>query len=229
MNATAIVWIVVAVLGAVLLFFLGWRWASRVWSLPCPTLLAWALDSRLYERITGTEVTLRRMGLRPGQRVLEVGPGTGRLLIPAAQRVLPGGEAVGIDIQPGMVERLRERARRAQVSNLTAILGDATHPIVSEESFDLAFLATTLGEIPDRAAVLAQCFRALKPGGVLSITEMFPDPHYQPRPTVKRLAEQAGFRLQSLQGGWWLLTANFVKPGDAPPETIADAVPPRSS
>ena len=229
MNATAIVWIVVAVLGAVLLFFLGWRWASRVWSLPCPTLLAWVLDNPFYERITGTEVTLRRMGLRPGQRVLEVGPGTGRLLIPAAQRVLPGGEAVGIDIQPGMVERLRERARRAQVSNLTAILGDATHPIVSEESFDLAFLATTLGEIPDRAAVLAQCFRALKPGGVLSITEMFPDPHYQSRSTVKRLAEETGFRLQSIQGGWWLFTANFEKPGDAPPETIADAVPPRSS
>jgi ubiquinone/menaquinone biosynthesis C-methylase UbiE len=217
MNATVIVWIVVGVLGAVVLFFLGWRWASRVWSLPCPTLFAWFLESRFYERITGTEVTLRRMGLRPGQRVLEVGPGPGRLLIPAAQRVLPGGEVVGIDIQPGMVERLKERARRAQVSNLTAILADATQPVVPEASFDLAFLVTTLGEIPDRAAVLAQCFRALKPGGVLSITEMFPDPHYQSRPTVKRLAGQAGFRLQSLQGGWWLFTANFVKPAETPP------------
>jgi ubiquinone/menaquinone biosynthesis C-methylase UbiE len=123
---------------------------------------------------------------------------------------------VGIDIQPGMVERLKERARRAQVSNLTAILGDATQPMVPEASFDLAFLVTTLGEIPDRAAVIAQCFRALKPGGVLSITEMFPDPHYQSRSTVKRLAEEAGFRLQSVQGGWWLFTANFVKPGATP-------------
>ncbi len=216
MNATVMVWIVVAVLGAVVLFFLGWRWASRVWSLPCPTLLAWVLDNPFYERLTGTEVTLQRMGLQPGQRVLEVGPGTGRLLIPAAQRVLPGGEVVGIDIQPGMVERLRERARRAQVGNLTAILGDATQPVVPEASFDLAFLVTTLGEIPDRAAVLAQCFRALKPGGVLSITEMFPDPHYQSRSTVKRLAEEARFRLQSIQGGWWLFTANFVKPGETP-------------
>ena len=214
MTVTA--WIVVAVLGAVLVFLLGWRWASRVWSLPCPTLLAWALDNRFYERITGTQVTLQRMGLRPGQRVLEVGPGTGRLLIPAAQRVLPGGEVVGIDIQPGMVERLKERARRAQVSNLTAIVGDATQPMVAEADFDLAFLATTLGEIPDRAAVLAQCFRGLKPGGVLSITEIFPDPHYQSRSTVKRLAEETGFRLQSIQGGWWLFTANFVKPGATP-------------
>jgi len=64
--------------------------------------------------------------------------------------------------------------------------------------------------------VLAQCFRALRPGGVLSITEMFPDPHYQSRSTVTRLAELAGFRLQSIQGGWWLFTANFVKPGATP-------------
>jgi hypothetical protein len=51
---------------------------------------------------------------------------------------------------------------------------------------------------------------------VLSITEMFPDLHYQSLSTVKRLAEEAGFRLQSVQGGWWLFTANFVKPGETP-------------
>jgi SAM-dependent methyltransferase len=133
MTTAVTVWILVAALGAVVLFFLGWRWASPVWSLPCPTLLAWVLDNRFYERITGTGVTLQRMGLRPGQRVLEVGPGPGRLLVPAARRVLPGGEAVGIDIQPGMVKRLKGRARRAQVTNLTAILGDATQPVVHGE------------------------------------------------------------------------------------------------
>ena len=199
-------------IATVILIFVGWRWASRVWSLPCPSLVGWALESAFYERITGTEKTLERIGLKPGQRVLEVGPGPGRLLIPAARRVLPGGEVVGIDIQPGMIERLKERAKSANVTNLTAILGDATQPIVPEASFDLAFLVTTLGEIPDRAAALAQCFRALKSGGVLSVSEMLPDPHYQSKTTVKRLAEAAGFRIQSVEGGIWLFTANFVKP-----------------
>ena len=40
------------------------------------------------------------------EKVLEIGPGLGRLLIPAARRVMPGGEVVGIDIQPKMIERL---------------------------------------------------------------------------------------------------------------------------
>jgi ubiquinone/menaquinone biosynthesis C-methylase UbiE len=214
MNPTVAAWIVVAVLATVVLFYFAWRWASRIWSLPCPTLFAWFLESDFYQRITGTQVTLQRIGLKPGQKVLEIGPGPGRLLIPAAHCVMPDGKVVGIDIQPGMIGRLKERAKRANVANLTAILGDATQPIVSEASFDVTFLVTTLGEIPDRAAALAQCYRSLKPGGVLSITEMFPDPHYQSRSTVKRLAEEADFRLESVQGRWWLFTANFVKPVD---------------
>jgi ubiquinone/menaquinone biosynthesis C-methylase UbiE len=99
------------------------------------------------------------------------------LLIPAARQVLPDGDVVGIDIQPAMLARLQTRAQRAGVTNLKAILGDATQPQLAEGSFDVVFLCAALGEISDRAA-LAQCFRALKPGGVLAITEMFGDPHY---------------------------------------------------
>ena len=193
-------------------FTLGWRWASRRWSLPCPSLLAWALDNSLVEQSPLTLKTLDRIGFRPGDKVLEIGPGPGRLLIPAARRVMPGGEVVGIDIQPKMIERLEARAKAAEITNLTTILGDATQPHVPESSFDLAFLCTTLGEIPDRSAALAQCYRALKPAGRLSITELIPDPHYQSRSTVRRLAEGAGFRFLSIQGGWSFYTANFVKP-----------------
>jgi ubiquinone/menaquinone biosynthesis C-methylase UbiE len=207
-----LVWALLAVLAILVAVSLGWRWASRRWSLPCPAALAWALESPLIQRLNGTRTTLERLRLRPGQRVLEVGPGPGRLLIPAARLVLPDGEVVGIDIQPAMLARLQARAQRAGVTNLRAILGDATQPQVAEGSFDVVFLCAALGEIPDRVAALAQCLRALKPGGVLSITEMFGDPHYQSRSVVKRLAEGVGFRLQSVQGGWWLFTATFVKP-----------------
>jgi ubiquinone/menaquinone biosynthesis C-methylase UbiE len=203
-------WIVLGLLALFVAFSLGWRWASRIWSLPCPSLTAWRFDNPLLRRLTRT--TLDRLELRPGQRILEIGPGPGRLLIPAAQAVLPGGEAVGIDIQPGMIDRLKARAGRAAVTNLQAILGDATQSHVPEASFDLVFLCTALGEIPDRAAALVQCHRALKPGGVLAITEIIGDPHYQSRSVVRRLAEAAGFRLQSIQGRWWFYTARFLNP-----------------
>lgn len=207
-----IAWLVILLVALGVAFSLAWRWASRQWSLPCPTLLAWMLENPILQRLNGTRITLDRMGLRSGQRILEIGPGPGRLLIPAAERVLPNGEAVGIDIQPGMIERLRARAERANITNLVVILGDATQPQVPEASFDLVFLCTVLGEVPDRPAVLKQSFRALKQGGILSITELFGDPHYQSRSTVKRLAEEVGFRLQSIEGRLWFFTANFVKP-----------------
>lgn len=206
LEVVAAVVVVVAAIG------FAWRWASRVWSLPCPSTIGWALEWPLFVRLSGTPRILERIGFRPGQRVLEIGPGPGRLLIPAAQRVLPGGEVVGIDIQPKMLLRLRHRAQQRNVTNLMALLGDATHLPVADASFDLVFLVTVLGEIPDRAAALAECYRVLRPGGVLSISEMFGDPHFQWKRTVRRLAAAAGFQLQSIAGGIGLYTANFVKP-----------------
>jgi len=87
--------ILALLLGALVTINVWWRRQSRRRSLPCPTWLAGSLASPLADRVIGTQETLDRMGLQPGQRVLEVGPGPGRLLIPAAWRVLPGGEVVG--------------------------------------------------------------------------------------------------------------------------------------
>lgn len=202
---------IVLLLLALVAVNLWWRRESRRHSMPCPTWLAGFLEGSRMDRVLGTQTTLDRIGPQPGQRVLEVGPGPGRLLIPAARRVLPGGEVVGLDIQPGMIERLKARAAQAGASNLTPILGDATQSHFPPDHFDVIYFCTVLGEIPDRAVALRQCYAALKPGGLLSITEIFPDPHYQSRTTVKRLAESVGFRLQALHGPWYFFTANFVK------------------
>jgi precorrin-6B methylase 2 len=107
-----ILWILLGIIAVLVAINLGWRWASRIWSLPCPAAMAgrFQRQSPVVRRLT--QATLDRLELRPGQRILEIGPGPGRLLIPAAQRVLPGGEALGIDVQPGMVERLKVWAER---------------------------------------------------------------------------------------------------------------------
>jgi ubiquinone/menaquinone biosynthesis C-methylase UbiE len=207
----AVIVVVLAVGGAVILASLAWRTASHYRSLPCPTALAWLLDNPLAGRVLGTQSTLQWMGLRPGQRVLEIGPGPGRLSIPAARQVLPGGEVVGLEIQPGMLDRLKARAAQAGVTNLTAVLGDAPQAHFAPESFDVVCLCTVLGEIHDRAEVLRQCWQVLRPGGRLSITEVMVDPHYQSRATVQRLAEGAGFELEHVYSRGYRFTANFVK------------------
>lgn len=185
---------------------IGWRLLGRHRVLPCPV---W-MSAILYIK-WGAEKTLDWIGLKPGQRVLEIGPGVGRLLIPAARRVLPGGEVVGLDIQPGMIERLKKRVVKKGISNLTAVLGDAVNSYFPSESFDVIYFCTVLGEITDREAALKQCYKALKPNGLLSITEILPDPHYQSLSKVKQLAKTAGFQLQTVHDKWYYFTANFVK------------------
>jgi SAM-dependent methyltransferase len=112
-----IVWILAGLVMFRIAVSLGWRWACRKWSLPCPTCFAWVLENSVFQKILGTATIIKRIGLRPGQRVLEIGPGPGRLLLPAAQRVLPGGEVIGIDIQRGMLDRLTRRAKERNVTN----------------------------------------------------------------------------------------------------------------
>jgi arsenite methyltransferase len=209
-GSTIIVACAIAIAVAYLAVNLGWRWASRRTPLPCPSSLAWSLQGGFVDWWAATQRTLDRIEPHPGNRVLEVGPGPGRLLVPAAARVLPGGEVVGLDVQQGMIDRLNKRA--ATIPNITTLLGNAEDMPLESNSFDVVYLAMVLGEIPKRSAALAECHRVLKPGGRLSITEMLADPHFQSQTTVARLAGDAGFEPRLVVGRWYSFTANFIKP-----------------
>lgn len=208
--------IVYALLG--LLAALGaaglWRHrVSRYNRLLCPYRLSWLADNPLMDRVTGVQTTLGRIGLRPGERGLDVGSGWGRLSLPAARRVGPTGQIVALDIQPEMAARLRRRAARAGIANAIVCRGDiAIGPCFSPDSFDRAWMVTVLGEVPDQLAALHNVYRVLKPGGTLSITELFFDPHYQNRAAVLRLGREAGFEPSRRWGTALAYTQNFVKP-----------------
>ena len=104
-----------AIIGVVTLIVavnITWRWMSRRRSLPCPSWLSWGLEGTFFAWLLRTESTLDRIDLKPGQRVLEIGPGPGRLILRAARRVLPGGEAVGVDIQAPMIAPITAREIR---------------------------------------------------------------------------------------------------------------------
>lgn len=206
---------IAALLLALLVVGLAWRWGSRRFQLPCPTWLAWGLEGRIMSWLFGTRSSLDRVDLRPGQRVLEIGCGPGRLLLPVARRILPGGEAVGVDIQAGMIERLVAAARADGLENVSGIVADATTMEVAAASFDVVLIALTLGEIPRREIVLQRAYEVLKRGGVLAITELFPDPHFVSRRTARRLAEEAGFRHVATRGNAGFFTASFIKPVDS--------------
>jgi ubiquinone/menaquinone biosynthesis C-methylase UbiE len=191
---------------------LSWRFLSRRRSLPCPSWLEWLLENPYMEMVAGSQTLLERLDLEPGMSVLDVGCGPGRLAIPAAQRVGPAGNLVALDVQEEMLRRLQTRMQRAPLDNIQLVHAGIGKNVLARNEFDRAILVTVLGEIPAREEALAEIYGALKPGGLLSITEVIPDPHYQSRRTVRRLAKEAGFWEKQSFGNWIAFTLNFVKP-----------------
>lgn len=110
--------------------------------------------------------TLRHAGLRPGQRVLDVGCGTGVLTRLAAQVVGDTGEAVGIDPSPAMLRIARRNAGAERSRALFKVAAIEALPF-EEARFDVVFSSCMLHHLtPDlKRAGLAEVHRVLKPGG----------------------------------------------------------------
>jgi len=178
-------------------------------SAPCPSSLAWLVNNPIRRRYM--RPLLDRVGIRPGERVLELGPGPGTFTVDAARRAGPGGRLIAVDIQPEMIAELDKRVREAGLSNVEARVASAYELPLDNASVDRAFLVTVLPEILDQERALAELRRVLKPGGVLSITEEFSDPDYPFLFETVRRVEAAGFRLERRMGNWWVYTVNFCK------------------
>jgi ubiquinone/menaquinone biosynthesis C-methylase UbiE len=205
-------WLVVlGLLAAVALAVIGLRIASRHHPTVCPAWLSVLLENPYMNRLAGAEAILDRSGIGAGHAVLDVGCGTGRITLPAARRVGPDGRVAALDLQPEMLRRAAERAEEAGLRNVEAVLAGIGEGSAPAESFDRAILVTVLGEIVDQAAGLREIRAALKPGGILSVTEVLPDPHYQSKKRVRRLAEEAGFAVIETHGPWYAFTMNFRK------------------
>jgi ubiquinone/menaquinone biosynthesis C-methylase UbiE len=204
--------ILLGVVGATAVLTALLRFLSRRQSLPCPAWLSILLENPYMNSVAGAEKILDRIALQPGMKVLDVGCGPGRLTIPAAKRVGPTGSVVALDIQPEMLNRLRQRITDQNLTNIQTIQAGAGDGAVPHDTFDRALLVTVLGEIPDRQAALTEILDALKPGGILSITEALPDPHYQSRTQLRKLTQEVGYEEQSCTGNWVAFTINFVKP-----------------
>lgn len=148
----------------------------------------------------------------PGERVLEVGPGTGYYTLDVAERVGPEGSVEILDLQQEMLDHAMRRAAERGLANVTPTLADATAMPYEDDSFDAAYLVTVLGEIPDQRAAVRELRRVLKPGGRLVVGELFGDPHMVTFNSLLGHAEVSGLRFDRRSGPRLAYFARLAKP-----------------
>ncbi len=190
-----------------------WRMLSQRQSLPCPSWLGWMveLDNPL-TRVNRAQFIVDHLGLDPGMNVLDAGCGPGRVTLPLAKAVGSQGKVVALDVQKEMLARVRTKAVAAELDNIQYLQAELGKGNLPQNKCDRAILVSVLGEIPDQGAAIKEIYAALKPGGVLSITEVIFDPHFQGRKRVQRLAETVGFSEKVFLGKRLAYTMHVEKP-----------------
>jgi len=114
----------------------------------------------------GKHKSMALLKLEAGQRVLEVGCGTGDDARALAEKVLPNGEVVAIDKSHAMIDEAKKRSK-GHSSNIDFRVGDVTSPAFDSNSFDRCHTERTLIHISDPQQAVQEMIRVLRSGGLL--------------------------------------------------------------
>ena len=175
-----------------------------------PYELAFLLDLPLRKLILSPQQVADRLHLTSRAQVLELGPGPGYFSGEIARRI-PNGRLTLLDIQYEMLDKNRRKLRRAAVANARWTQASADALPFTAGTFDVVFLVTVLGEVPEPRACLRAIQPVLRPGGLLSITEMQGDPDALSQAEVQQLARQCGFTLLETFSFFKGFMLNFTK------------------
>jgi SAM-dependent methyltransferase len=130
------------------------------------TVANWPKRERFTDRVVPHVVAALKPA--PGDKVLDIGSGGGKLSLAIAQLVQPGGKVVGADISSGMVRMATERAAEAKAKGVTFVAADVQSETVAGGPFDGATSQFGVMFFDDPVAAFANIRRQLKPGGQIA-------------------------------------------------------------
>jgi len=132
------------------------------------------LDSQNRLQSLKVDEVVAALKIKPGMVVADIGAGTGIFTIPLATATRPGGKAVAVDVDEGLLKHIKERATAQGAANVETIKGAFTDPLLPNAGVDLAFICDVLHHIQDRAPYIKALAADLKPGGRIAVIDFKP-------------------------------------------------------
>jgi tRNA A58 N-methylase Trm61 len=171
---------------------------GRVYALPMGVQGAPWLERRERDDEEDTSLAMRLLGVKNGWTVADIGAGSGYFTVRLAKAVGEKGVVFATDIQPGMLELLKQNVARAKVNNVTPVLGTIDDPKLPAASVDLALMVDVYHELSQPQRMLQKLRESLKPGGRLVLIEYrAEDPTVPIRPEHKMTKAQVKLEVEA--------------------------------
>ena len=171
------------------------------------------------EREENVSQAIENMGIQPDERIADIGAGSGYYTFRMAHKA-PRGKVFAVDLQPEMLDLMKQRIEREDIGNVTLIRGSETSPNLDANSVDLVTMVDVYHELSHPREIMQDIVRALRPGGRFVLLEYrVEDPtvpikrlHKMSEEQAVREMESVGLRLQeNIDNLPWQHCMVFVK------------------
>ena len=137
----------------------------------CGSFKRFAYEGSFRDEWQQPERVIAALGIRSGDRVADLGSGSGYFTLRLASAVGPDGRVYAVDVDEDMNEYLRQRVAQAGLANVDMILGRFDDPLLPDGGIDLVLIVDTYHHLEDRPAYFRNLRRDLEPGGRVAVID----------------------------------------------------------